>query len=592
MAVVKIKFIRHLKTLVQYVDGERDPGDESYGHDCLPQTVTQDFAIANQQHPCRGLINAIHVVQSWKEEESCRLSPKEINEMGVSLASQYFEGHMFTVTTHTGTDRYHNHIIVNPWHSETGKKIENKKYHYYNLKILNDKICKEKGLSIINGDAIARREKMPETARNIARHKGVSYLFDLAQTADFVRSFSTSYDEYVDGMKRLGITVRVENENITYFYPGFQRPKRGSKMPKRFDKPGLEETFKLNDEKFKGVPGLRGSLGTAFEKFAGGTKDYSKFTKVPRRGGEGLQIEFNSKNCIIPLDEISKASKGNILEFCKRNKIDSISDAKGNLALKGREYVTLKENEWHNSKNKTSGSLIQFVANYYDISFLQSIAKINNNNRLLLFEKHFGEVKRPHKSFYVPKTQQEIKRTAHEKVSSLLRSKGIHTDMAESLLMSGQVKISKSGRVRFFGKEDDLGTMEFEQENNGGWKQKKFGSITAPFFSAKGSGRSLAVYTDVFTFIKNSGKSTFSGSSSRSNILCLLEPNEKIVDRFLSKNQDIQRLEIVKAGKDGPNKVELDFFNNLKTKHKSLGMEFVTHTFEKPGHGLDLDISL
>jgi len=62
------------------------------------------------------------------------MSAKEFNLMGEKLAETYFKGHQFVIVTHNDTGKTHNHIVVNPVHMETGKRVQNKKKHIIRIK--------------------------------------------------------------------------------------------------------------------------------------------------------------------------------------------------------------------------------------------------------------------------------------------------------------------------------------------------------------------------------------------------------------------------------------------------------------------------
>lgn len=111
---------------------------------------------------------------------------------------------------------------------------------------MSDGLCKEHGLSIIGEKALDRRARMPEKVQQMARFRKESYILDTMQKADCARTYATSYSDYVGILSELGVPVRVENKNITYFYPGRDRGKRGDKLGPKYDKDGLEAAFKSN----------------------------------------------------------------------------------------------------------------------------------------------------------------------------------------------------------------------------------------------------------------------------------------------------------------------------------------------------------
>ena len=65
-----------------------------------------------------------HYILSFSSEETQQLSPREVHQMGVELAEEFFgkQGYQFAVVTHTDTDHLHDHIVVNAVNLETGKK--------------------------------------------------------------------------------------------------------------------------------------------------------------------------------------------------------------------------------------------------------------------------------------------------------------------------------------------------------------------------------------------------------------------------------------------------------------------------------------
>jgi Relaxase/Mobilisation nuclease domain len=134
-----------------------------------------------------------------------------------------YKGHEAIIKTHTDTGKIHNHIVVNMVNHETGKMLENKKYHLHKLRDLNDKICLANGLSVINREAKERRARLPDKVLRMERFNRFSYIFDTKQKADFARKYATGYDEYVAILGQLGVAARVENKNITYYYPGIER---------------------------------------------------------------------------------------------------------------------------------------------------------------------------------------------------------------------------------------------------------------------------------------------------------------------------------------------------------------------------------
>lgn len=123
---------------------------------------------------------------------------------------------------------------------------------------------------------------------------------------------------------------------IIKVYPGIKRGKRGDKLGRLYTKKGLEEAFQKNDELFRSRPELRAQVAGKVQAVASGAeslkekKDYTKFTKIGR-GGEKSPYPFEKEigGDMLPFDELYRARKGSIFEYCKRNKLELAQNDKG-----------------------------------------------------------------------------------------------------------------------------------------------------------------------------------------------------------------------------------------------------------------------
>ncbi len=593
MAIVKIRFIKHSENAVNYVLRDRGPNDLVDAEGVLPEEAAHQFKEIAKLNQGRGAVQAIHIIQSWNEAESKLLPAEKFQEMGKHLLERKFPGHDFLIVTHTETGKTHNHILVNPWHRESGKKIENKKYHLHQLRDVNDQICKENGLSVIDGKAKERAAHLPDKVQRMVRFNGRSYLLDMMQKADFARAYSTNYDQYVAILGELDIGADVQNKNITYHYPGKTRGKRGSKLGKLYDKEGLDEVFQSNKEKFAKHPKLAGlirnhidqiktdsqkiqTLAGALEKssdghFQAGYKDLKVFDRSkipPSRFVHPSEKEL--KSSLVPIDEIIKARRNSILDYCQKNKITLEKFSETQWRMKERPYVLLSEFEWTNSKNRTRGSLIDFVAAHKDMSFLQAIAHINNSPRLLLLEKEFGVTKRTFTSFYIPKSEAMEGSKALGRVGHWLRSFGGSDQSAKDLLSRKLVQVHSSGSLRLFSEKDESSAYEFKMDTEGHWKSKKLGEFQSPFLTKGGRGSKAVIFLDPFSALKQKEVDLFSGKSGEKSILSLMEPDPKMVDQFLGSHPQVKKISVFAPTK--PTQLEMDFFHTLQKKGRSLGI--------------------
>jgi hypothetical protein len=589
---------------------EKDRGTEMFfsSHNCTQGNIIADFIETqkfNEQYNKRSKNIAFEVIHSFDKEESQKLGGKKINELGQELAKRYFKkGHQFAVYTHTDTDHIHNHILVNPVSHETGKReLHDKKIHLDKLRGISNQISVEQGLSVIKKDGQEQGPKVSQKVQEIKRRRGQSYQLDFYQKANFARSYSTSFDEYVGILNEMSVKTAITNKNITYYYEGVEKGTRGKTLGKRYDKEKLIQKFKENDELFSIFPQLRSKILDGINDFKAGKrddvgvsssillgrkttqdierKDYKAFTKSNRRG-DRTPIPSDSKlrDSLIPINEIRKASQADILEYCDKNKINYKKNTKGETVLDRREFVTIDGNRWTNTKNNTTGSLIEFVAAHDKTSFLGAIAKITDNKNLLLFEQYFGEVEKKYTSFHIPKEKQLKDSLAFKKVDEFLKENGLSSQKAQDLFKSKKVQVDKKGSIWFFNDGNQNEALEFYPNNKGGYNQKRHGNQKSPFAQNYKNQKSLTLFTDIFSFLEAKTKQAYKGNRQKPH-LALMGTEDKALHLFLSDKPQIKSIDIVESKNKDLHKAQSNYINKLRTNLKSFGISVNSISFEK-----------
>jgi len=601
---------------IRYALSKQLPGDPVESIHCSGngESIVDQFAGTRDRAKSKCDKPIAEMIHSFSPEESKKISPELVNKLGCEVASAMFPGHQILVVTHLDRGHYHNHIIMNRHHVETGKLARNDFRTLKKLRETNDRICREHGLSIPNQEKKEREARIPKDVAQMIKHGRTSYIADTMQKADFARSIATSYSQYQGILAEFGIEVRIEKKNISYSYPGRKVAKRGKTMGALYDKPGLEKAFKENDERFQKNPALRTMLAAKMQQvktepgtiktvagelaektgghFKSGVKDYSKHEIVPRREARWARAsEEELTLCLVPIDELRKARRANIITYCKDNGIKLKEKTPGMYVMTGRPYVEVSDYEWRNTKNNTRGSLIDLVAAHKHMTFFAAIAEINGNKRLGLLEKEIGEVKRTYTSFYIPKPERDVSPQAAYHLGKLLELHGAKRELASQLLKSGQAQVSAGGMIRLFGRDDEYGTLEFVKDDQGAWTRQRRGQFTQPFFSMTGGGRKVNVYVDPFAFMRGRAKSLFPEKKESVGTLALMEPEVGAVDRFLSGHRNVDTLHIVTADPKKPTQAEVDLFNNLKERYRSHGVaiEFISIEKAMPGRGLGLE---
>jgi len=600
MAYVKTRFSHDAKAKLRYVTKERAERDVSDSEGCSVETAADNFEAVRQLFNREGGNECLHIVQSWDAKESALKTPEEFNAIGKRLASELYPGHQFVIRTHTDQGHIHNHIVLNTVNSETGKRIQNKKSVIQMTRNYSDKLCLENGLSVIDSRDLGQKAHLPFKVQQMVRFNRPSYLYDIVQKADFARQYATHMNEYQEILGAFNITTRVTEKTISYFYPGREKGKRGSKLGKRYDKEGLASAFERNEGMCLARPEARNELTSLIRQIKQGKavsipapERVGASPTAPPRPPRPTPSEEALKNSPLSSSEIRRAKWISIARYCEMNRIELKENAQGKKVLKGREHIVVGEDDFRNTRNGTRGTLIDFVAAHKSKTYLQAIADLNHNPKLLLLEEHMGVAKRNYNSFYFPKESRLEWKGAANHLGSLMREYGLSEKLGQSLHEKGYLQVSHKGIIRLFPERDDSGAIEFEKEGLF-WKRKPIGNPSKPFFkTSRGNIKHAVIYTDPIFFLQKMGENLFY-KNFKFDVLCLMGSDRYALDQHLVANPNIKSVHFI--GLSEKQKEDLDFFGNLKKSCGPLGIELHraksdeelsrTLEIEGRGHGL------
>ena len=175
---------------------------------------------------------------------------------------------------------------------------------------------------------------------------------------------------------------------------------------------------------------------------------------------------------------------------------------------------------------------------------------------------------------FVEQTDKEPITTGRENVENL-------GDLIDDLATSGSRPRSLPTNaatpthvIRFFAKDDESGTVEFERGADNNWLRRKIGSFKKPFFSASKNSTTARVFLDPITFLKTFGGNALKPKAHSVATLCLAEPNPKLINSFILNNRTVRNVEIFFSSDPAARQIELDVFNNLKERYSGLSLTF------------------
>jgi hypothetical protein len=560
MAIAKIFFLKDADHLERYLT-------EKVGPD-VPQTehltflkgmsadyrgVQNDLALdAGNRNP-DGSNQAIHIVQSWSPKESQQLGKDKVHDLGVRLAERFAPGHQFVVQTHAEEAHFHNHIVINPVNFETGKRIQNKTKHLHTVRAINDDLAHEHGLSVLPTPEYRANPHLSEKVRRIERMRGASYIVDMAAKADFARSHATNYDEYVAILGAFDIKVRIEPENITYFYGDRPHGKRGRNLSPRLDKPGLEKKFTANWERVQGSDTAKRDLAALIQEYR---RPPDALTRPEAQANPARPLVSHRaedvtaarreelERSVIPVEELARAKTESILRYCEREKIALATTADGRRVLDGRDYVEVSDHLWVNHRNKTRGTIIDFVASHRNVGYLHAVSHINNNPRLLLLERHLGEAKRHYQSFYVPRPDAAPRADALVHLARLIGRPSRDPVHAE-LLRRQLAHVTTKGSILLVPDREETGYVEYIPNDRGEFSARWKGTFPRPFQQRAGKSGTVRVYTDPAAFLRGE-REPFGSRSGGDAVLALFEPDLAAAHRFIASQRKVRRVQVMR----------------------------------------------
>ena len=214
------------------------------GINCSVEFARDQFNATKIRFGKTGGNVAYHAYQSFREGE---VTPDEAHAIGVQLARELWgDRFQMVVATHVNTKCTHNHIVINSVSFRDGLKFHDCKDTYRQLKEASDRICLERGLSVVENPKgkgvnqyVYKMEKagMP-TRYNVAR-----------QAIDEAVSLSLNIEEFKYELSKRGYNYRFDPQRKywTVTPPGGRKPIRIHKLGNDYSRESIERRIYDND---------------------------------------------------------------------------------------------------------------------------------------------------------------------------------------------------------------------------------------------------------------------------------------------------------------------------------------------------------
>lgn len=196
---------------------------------CEPDWELKQMLDTKREYGKTDGVQYYHIIQAFKPGE---IDPEQALEIAKAFVEEYLPGYEVVIGTHVDKVHIHNHILFNSVNAETGRKYDNTIKNYYSqIRRISDRLCKERGLSVItlgegaNGKAVSYAEWLRQSrGQPTFRSMLEADLRQCIEAANDLGHFFMLMEHQgyeIKHGRRLGFRLRGEER---FRYPGRKNP--------------------------------------------------------------------------------------------------------------------------------------------------------------------------------------------------------------------------------------------------------------------------------------------------------------------------------------------------------------------------------
>lgn len=330
-------------------------GELVSSYQCSPESAAEEYLVSKQLYealtgrsqPKERDIIMYRIIQSFKPGE---ISPEDANRIGYELAMAFTKGkHQFVVFTHMDKKHIHSHIEFNSTNLECDGKFDNFKDSAFALRELNDKLCLEHGLSVI--EKPKKRAKLPGEMG--AMQYGVSFKERLRQTIEIVLPGCMDFEEFLARIRTEGYEVKT-GKNLAFRAADQLRFTRAFRLGDDYVEDALRARVNAPHER-PATPKKRTiqnskkvnlliDIGAKLQ--AGKSGGYERWAKLFNLKEAAKTLNFLTDHGLTDYDELAAKTEGAGVKF------DTLSDRLKQIEGRMGEVATLKTNIINYSKTR------------------------------------------------------------------------------------------------------------------------------------------------------------------------------------------------------------------------------------------------
>lgn len=199
----------------------------------------------------KNINKAFHIINSFKGHS---VPAAKVHAIGEEFARRLV-GNSFkaVVSTHTNTDHYHNHIVINAYASDGAYKFRDSWNLGLQLQRIANELSLENGIEIISNKMDSNTFELDEdklTFSHIRDNKMASkgsFKKQLMDDIILTAKSTKNWDDYQNQMTKKGYVIKANMKSITYFHKSYGAI-RDNRLGYQFTKPYIESYFNEKQE--------------------------------------------------------------------------------------------------------------------------------------------------------------------------------------------------------------------------------------------------------------------------------------------------------------------------------------------------------
>lgn len=372
MAIIEaISSKANLKTIINYVTQDNKTNANLItGKDCLAESSLEEMLYTKELYNKNNGRQYIHIIQSFDPKDN--LSAEQVHNTGIKLAEK-FNGYQVLVATHIDKNHLHNHLVVNSVSFENGYKIQISKKDLKDLKDYSDKLCLEKGASVI-----PKKENTQYIKRNEYRvaEQGKSWKFKLINAIDLSLAESSNKEDFMKSMNKLGYQVNWTDTRkyITYTTPEGYKCRDNKLYEEKYTKGVMENGFRrIKEEQSNNTGKSSNSISSKDELLSNRARDNKGFIS---NGTSNSRRYYN-------YEKESSRYTGRFIKGQYKNERGNEEISRGKsersiLQFETRIETNGRRTEKQNFQNKMENGISNLLGGIIAISNMVSNSQVNN----------------------------------------------------------------------------------------------------------------------------------------------------------------------------------------------------------------------